>query len=276
MDSQSSFFVRLVREWRKDDVTHLAAAVAYYAMFSFPSLLLLIIAAGGALVGDELIRQEVFTSIDRYVAGEAGAVLKDAIAGITAPGRGLLMTILGVVGLIIGGTGIIRETQTALRKMCGIRTQGKRDWLMQILKAFLGAPALSILLVVALTASAAFSAAQEHIARYVSLTPSTLGIASSFLSLLTLTMFLWFLYVSLLPRKIPSYCTIIGAFSASVLLILSKSFISVYVAIAHLGAAYGVAASMLVLLLWTYVSAVIFLTGAEIAVVVAGLEDEKA
>lgn len=258
------------RAWRKDDVTHLAAALAYYAMFSLPALLLLVIAVGGVIVGDELSRAQAFALIDRSAAGVAGDVLKSTVTGISLPGRGLAMTIVGTISLIAGGTAIIREAQGALRKICGPGDKNRASFLARVFRAVLAIPVVSVLLVAALVSSTALGLARDRIAAYVAVPPLTIGAANAVLTFLTLVLLIGALYALLIPRRMPAHALAAGAGLAAVLLVLSRSLFGTYASVANLGAAYGVAASLLVLLMWTYVAAVIFLTGGELAAVMAG------
>lgn len=260
--------MRFIRSWWEHDITHLAAALAYYAVFSFPALLLLILAVGGALVGDETIRAEAFATIDRYVAGDAGELLKSTVEGITLPGRGLLMSAVGAIGLLIGGTAIIREAQAALYKICGPRKTPLGAMPARLIRGFLAVPVVCALLLAALASSIVLTLARSEAAAFVDLSPATVSAANAALSLVTLTALLFALYALLIPKHLPASSLFCGACVASVMLVLSKSLIGTYVNVSDLGAAYGVAASLLILLLWTYVAAIIFLTGAEIAAAV--------
>ncbi len=268
MHTLSGFFGTLKREWTKDQVSRHAAAIAYYAVFSVPSMLLLLIAIGGFFVGDVPIRREVGVAIDRYVGDAAGAVLQSAVIGLASPGRNVIMTIIGAVGLVLGGTAVLREMRTALDRI--LREPGETadgGWRHAVWHYMVGALlafATALLLVGSMLTGAVLAGLREHASDLLPVGAGTIEWLNTLVSLGLLTLLLSLVYSFLTPKRYPVLPTVIGALSASVLLAVGKWLIGLYAQAAHIGAAYGVAASVLVLLLWLYFASLVVLLGAEI------------
>jgi membrane protein len=255
---------RFLQAWLKDDIPQRAAAMAYYAVFSLPSLLLIVIAVGGLLAGDAGIRTEAFAAIDRAVTDDVAQLIKQTVTSITSPGRSALMTVFGAVALVVGGSGVIRAAQRALNQIAG-DARDADDVAMSLIRALLVIPLISLLLVLALATTTLLSLAQLQVAAYADIPAGFVGAVNALASGLSLTALLAVLYIALSPRRLPARSVILGAASATALIVVARTGIGLYVGMANVGAVYGVASSMLVLLLWIYVGNIAFLTGAEIA-----------
>jgi membrane protein len=94
------------QEWNRDKASRLAAALAYYTIFSIAPLLMIAIAVAGAVFGEEAAKGEIVAHIQGLV-GEAGAkVVQIALANVNQTGSGIVGTIIGVATLLLGATGI--------------------------------------------------------------------------------------------------------------------------------------------------------------------------
>src|SRR3954452_14254588 len=107
-------FKEVYSEWSKDKAARLSAALAYYTIFAIGPLLLVAIAIAGLVLGDAAAQGKVVSTISAQVGPAGAGVIQDAIKGATKPTTTIVATIIGIVLLILGATGIFGQLQDAL------------------------------------------------------------------------------------------------------------------------------------------------------------------
>src|SRR5688572_27290526 len=106
-----------VSDFTGDDCPTMAAALSYYTVFSLPPLLVLILLLLGTLVDPQDIQGTVESQI-RGLMGPSGAEqVRTILANAERPGSGnVVATVLGIVALVLGATGVFGQLQAALNK----------------------------------------------------------------------------------------------------------------------------------------------------------------
>ncbi len=260
------FLRAFLKEWKKDHVSHQAAAIAYYAIFSLPSLLLVLIAMAGALLGGDVVEQDVFASIDTLVTGPAGDALKMSIQGAARSQTSTALTIIGAGAMLLAATAVLRELEQSLNIILGGAKQRQgwkvvgRRYLLHLLLVLFAA----VLLLLSVLLTALLALAHERVAAWINVSPYLLNDLNTLLSFVVLTVALFILYRSLPAKSLALFPTVIGSVVTTLFFAVGRIALGYYLQSAPIGAAYGVAASVLILLVWIYYSAHIFLLGAEI------------
>src|SRR5689334_15397969 len=109
------------KEWQEDNAARLAASLAYYTVFSIAPLLIIAIAVAGLVLGQEAATGQIVTQM-RNLLGEDGAqLINDLIKNASQPTTSIIATIIGVVTLIIGATGVFSELQTSLNEIWDVK-----------------------------------------------------------------------------------------------------------------------------------------------------------
>src|SRR5512147_797666 len=116
---RSRRWTRLIKEtfaeWKKDNVPLHAAALAYYTIFSLAPLLLIAITIAGAVFGEEAARGELVSQIQGLVGQEGAAAIQTMVENTQKPGSGgTIASIVGVVTLLLGASGVFGQLQEAL------------------------------------------------------------------------------------------------------------------------------------------------------------------
>src|SRR5262245_22239173 len=96
-------------EWSQDKGHRLGAALAYYAVFSIPPLMIIVLAVLGFVYSDNLTSR-LQMQLTSLVGSETAEIL---LSGVEMGGQkgGLLDSIIGVGILIFGATGVFSELQ---------------------------------------------------------------------------------------------------------------------------------------------------------------------
>ena len=255
-----------VSGWIDDYAQSMGAALAYYTMFSMAPLLLIVISIAGLVFGDEAARGEIFSQLEGMLGPSGALAVQGLLESVRKPSESVTATVFGVVLLLIGATSVFGELQDALDRIWRAPVRaGQSGWwrLVQArLLSFGMILGIGFLLIVSLVASAALAALQKWWGPVVSdwVAASIIEVVLSFL----VTIVAFAMIYKIVPRvRIHWKDVWIGAATTSLLFTVGKLLIGVYIGRSGIASGFGAAASLVVVLVWVYYSAQIFLLGAE-------------
>src|SRR5436309_15868367 len=105
------------QEWRKDGALDLGAALAYYTIFSLAPLLLVALAVAGLLWDRGQIQGQLIGEIQGLMGPQGAQAVQTMLANAGRHGSGVLASILGVVTILFGATGVFVQLQNALNRV---------------------------------------------------------------------------------------------------------------------------------------------------------------
>jgi membrane protein len=264
-------FVHAIDEFIGDDCVTLAAALAYYAVFSLPPLLFLVAAISGSLLGWDVIEGQLVASI-QGITGEA--VAEQLRQGLRSFGPRLKPDSLKILGtmavLLFAATGVLVQLQNALNRAWGVRPDPRRGYV----RTLAAKRVLSLGMIVILTAvmlvsvviSTVVAAAGRRIGHYLPEVFSNPTLHALDLAAGCAVFFVAFAAVfRILPDAEIEWRDVwIGSGVTAALLSIGKFGVALYLGSRDVGETFGPAATLAVLLLWIYYSSIIVLFGAEI------------
>ena len=259
-------FTRSVRGFIDHNDLSRGAAIAFYTVTSLAPLLLIVIALAGLVIGNDAARAGVIDEFNGLVGPEGADLIKSIVVRSSDPKSGTTATVIGAVMVLVTASGIFGEMQAALNTTWDLRPSGE-PWLSLIRAraASLGlVAALGFVTIVSLVASAALSALGQELAMRTPVANAVLIVLNTCLSLAVFTLLFAAIYKVLPDTPLRWRDVAIGAVTTAVLFTSGKSLIGWYLGQAAPGSTYGAAGALIVLLLWTYYSAEIFLFGAEL------------
>ncbi len=251
-------------DWDRDNASQLAAAMAFYTLFSAAPLIIIIIAIAGTVFGQQAASGQIAVHVER-IAGEPGAQVLQMILA-NAGVRSHFATFLGVVTLLFCAATVFVNLHDALNQIW--KAQSKpggtlRLFIKKRLLSFAMVLGCGFLLLVSLIMSTITSAFGE-MPEWLRI-PGYLAYTGNFLVSLVLGTLVFGICYKFLPDVQLYWRDIwIGAAVTSVLFTIGKSLIALYLGKSTLGSSYGAAGSFLVLLVWVYYSAQVFFFGAEL------------
>ncbi|MCW1968030.1 MAG: YihY/virulence factor BrkB family protein [Anaerolineae bacterium] len=266
MKSIIEFAKKLFAEFSGDGVPRMAAALAYYTIFSMAPLIVIAISIGGLILGREAAQGQLMGEIEGAVGRESAALIQSMVAKMDTPGTSLVSALLGGLTLVVGASALLVELQTDLNLIWDIKVQPKKGvwgFIQTQATPFIMIIFVGVIIIVTLTLSTALSAFNQtlyEIAPWV----RTLSYWLEFgVSLLAMTfsfamIFKFFPLVQLDWRDVW-----VGGLVTAVLFSIGKYAISWYLTTTGAGSAYGASGSLVVLLMFAFYSAQIFLLGAE-------------
>ncbi len=253
--------------WFEDDAPSMGAAIAFYTLFAIAPILLIFIWVAGEFIRPDIVQQDILAQL-RILLGDAGAdAVRDLLGSAKYGGRSAFSTAAGILAVFVGATSVFAELQNALHRIWRTPPRSVAEGLWHVLRARLLSFGLVLgigfLLLVSLVASAALEGLGSWLGTFIAQWHDlvfTLDVLLGF-ALATVLFAMIFKYV---PREEITWGDVwVGALVTALLFSAGKWLIVVYLGRVAFASAYGVAGSFLVLLLWVYYSAQIFLLGAE-------------
>jgi membrane protein len=270
MPSYLSTGYRLLREtassWSEDNAARLAAALAFYTVLSSAPLLVVAVAVAGVVFGEDAARGQIAAELGRVVGPAAGQGIETLLAQAHAPDEGVIGTLVGLVVLLFGASGVFGELQDALNSIWNVEPkQGGGVWgyMRERFFSFSMVMAVAFLLLVMLVISAAISAAGKY---FVNVLPGGMWlwqVANFVLSWLVVAVLFGLIFKVIPDTKIVWHEVWPGALATSLLFSLGKFVLGWYLGRASVASPYGAAGSVVVLVIWVYYAAQIFFFGAE-------------
>lgn len=255
-------------EWRADNGARMAAAVAYYTLFSIGPLLLLSVAIAAAIFGQEAGRQRFENSVARFLGSDTASAITDILQAANQSGM-TTASIIGIAVLMWAASNVFFQLTDSLHdvfradkpKGGGIMGFIKQRAVSLLLVLCVGLLVLSsIILSVTLTAISRLS--QD----YVSTDLPIWSIVEWFTAVAILTGAYTLLYRLIPQEKQPNWkSALLGGAVSGVLFGVLKILFSFYISNFNPGSAYGAAGSVVVLLLLVYFGSLVFFFGAEVA-----------
>ena len=261
------FAKRMVSEYGKDNTFDLGASLAYYTIFSIVPLLIVVVAVSGLVAGPDAVRGQVFGQISGLVGPETAKTVQDMMGSAYVSGKGWLATVVGLITLFIGATGIFNSLKKSLNRMWEIEPKPKNSvvhFFISRLLSFSFVMGLGFLLIVTFTLNALVSGFSERLAHHMpELGAQLLQVVSFSITFVVSTLVFAFIFKFLPAVKIAWKDVLPGAAFTTVLFLLGELIIGLYFDSTEPASAFGAAAGLISLLIWTFYSSQTFFFGAE-------------
>jgi membrane protein len=252
--------------WQRHQDGRLAAALAYYAVFSLAPLLLVVIAVLGLFLGPTNAQRQIQGQLQEVIGVNGVQMLNVLIAGAHHHETGRIALIVGGALILFSAIGIFLALQNALDEVFEIHSENKGGFIQLVvlrLHALIVIAALAVIAVVALAlANVVGGVMQTRLGGAIEGPAYEVG--TGIINVIALTVFLAVVYRKLPQCPVEWKAAYIGAAISAVILILGEAALSMYFTKLHPAAPYGAAGGVILLLIWIYYSAQLLLFGAEI------------
>jgi membrane protein len=262
-------------EWNADNAPRLAAALSYYTAFSIAPLLIVVIAVAGLALGRDAVSNRLDEQISGLIGSQGADIIQEIVANASRPQEGILATVIGVVTLVLGAIGVFIQLKGALNAVWGVAPapgqpqQGILKTLRDHVVSFGMVLGIGFVLLVSLVISAVLASLSNFVNGLLPQTQFVSQIINFALSFVVITV-LFALMFKFLPDTSISWRDVwVGAALTSLLFTIGRYLLGVYLGNSGVTSIYGAAGSFVLILLWIYYSAQIFLYGAEFTQVFA-------
>ena len=260
---------RLVREsvtsFIEDEALTRGAAIAFFTITSIGPVLLIVVAIAGLAFGQDAARGAIVGQLSGLMGQQSAELLQTALRGAANKSSGIWASAVGVITLIITASGVFGEMQSALNVIWQAEPKGTTvSRLIRARAASLGlVAALGFLLLVSLVISALLSALSQEINAYIPFGHFILQALDLLISFALIAVLFAAIYKVLPDRELKWRDVLVGAVATAFLFSIGKFLIGLYIGSSAVSSSYGAAGALIVVLLWIYYSAQIFLLGAE-------------
>ncbi len=261
-----AFLKQTYTRWSDHDAPRLGASVAFYSILSFAPLLVLITAIIGLVFGAQSAHGALVAEA-RQVIGDRGAdTVESLLKSAQKPASGIFASVIALVTLLFGASGVFTELQEALNIMWDApkkEASGFMGMVKQRLFSFGMVLSVAFLLLVSLLLSAGLAFLGHSFGQLVPVPPFLLQIVDFLVSFVTVTVLFALMFKYVPSVQVAWREVIVGAIGTSLLFTIGKFLLGIYLGKASVGSTYGAAGSLVAVVVWIYYSAQIFFFGAE-------------
>lgn len=259
--------IRAARDWADLHLATHAAALGFYAIFALAPILVIAVSISGLVYGEAAVEGRIVAQMQELLGHEGASLVQRLIETSYLSGQGGIAAAIGVVGMLMGATGLFVEMSVAFERIF----KAKREYrhvlavlLMDRLRGLAVVIGVGFLLIVSLLASAVIVAVGEYLSPDLGPWLDLVGVFQTLLSLGFMTALVVVLYRLLVPVHLPRHILLTGAAVTALLFEVGKWGIGLYLGQGAIASTYGAAGSLAVILIWVYYVSMIMLYGAEI------------
>jgi membrane protein len=259
-----------VQAFIADDALSRGASISFYTITSIGPVLFIVVAIAGIAFGEDAARGAIAVQLRDLMGRESADLVQTAVES-AGKSSGIFASVVGAITLFITASGVFGEMQSALNMIWKAQPKGTTiSRLVRARAASLGlVAALGFLLLVSLVISALLSGLGTHIDAVLPFGALILDILNFIISLTLISVLFGAIYKVLPDAELTWRDVLVGAVVTALLFNLGKFLIGLYLAHSAMASSYGAAGALIIVLLWIYYSAQIFLLGAEFTKVYA-------
>ncbi|WP_010232164.1 YihY/virulence factor BrkB family protein [Gillisia marina] len=255
--------------WNGNDPWAKSAIIAYYTLFSLPSLLIIIVSIAGYFFGKEAVQGRITGQITEFIGKESALMVENMISNVALSSNSTMTVVFGVFMLVFGATGVFFQLKKAMNNIWNVaeRKETYFRMFMDRVISFGMILVLGFLMLLGLIVSTIIRMLSDYIESYApAFTELGVDLVNSVLSLVFITLLFGSLFKLLPDIKIRWKVTLFGAALTTVLFLLGEYLIGIYFGRTDPASVYGGASSLVLILLWVNYTCLIMFFGAEFTV----------
>lgn len=277
-----NIFFKLLKKslarWNTNDPFPKGATIAYYTLFSLPSLLIIVITIASMFFEREAVQGRITAQIGDFVGQDSARAVENMIVNVSASKESAWAIIISIGMVLFAATGVFLQLKRAMNDIWSVAAKKAnfRTMIIDRLISFGMVLVIGFLLLVSLVISALLNVLKDHIEEITgSLTASLVHLLNFGISFVIITLLFAALFKLLPDVKLRWKTTFIGAALTTVLFLIGESLISFYFGKSEPASVYGAAGSLVIILLWVNYICLILFFGAEFTVQYAAFKRER-
>lgn len=268
-----NIIIKTISNAIKHEVPLHGAAIAFYTIFSAAPLFIIILSVSQFLLSEEMVQQKLYGMITELTGPQMSQSLQTLIEAYGSSTANVFAYSIAIITVMLGATTAITQLKSSLNTIWNV-TEHKSN----VLYKYLIDRSLSLLVIMILTTLFIFVLFLEAITPFITgffdfFIPDFLESFFQFglpVSSFLMTLLFFYLLFRILPdKKIQRKDVFVGALFTTVLFLIGKYLVGLYLGNASIQVAYRAAGSFVIFLIWTYYNIQIFLLGAEFTFVYA-------
>jgi membrane protein len=261
--------------WNKHEAPRLGASLAFYTILSLSPLVIIVVALGGFIFSRSTAQTHILSEVQGMIGPDGGKAVASMLANAQKPAAGILGTIVGLLSLLFGASGVFTELRSALNLIWEVKpeaTAGVMALLRERFFSFGMVLSIGFLLLVSLVVSTVLAAVGKFFGGLLPIPSPVLAVFNFLISYIGVAVLFALIFKFVPEAKVQWNNVWLGACVTAIFFTIGKTLIGLYLGKSSIGSTYGAAGSVIVVIVWVYYSAQIFFFGAEFTHAYAGHE----
>jgi len=263
-----SFVKELFAEFGQDNAVTLAAALAYYTVFSIAPLLVIVIAVTSFFLGTEAVQGQLYEQLGGLLGKDAAIQIQEVVKNAYVSGQSSFATVISIGALLFSATAVVGQLKSAINTAWNIKEDPQKFGILDYIKnrflslTFILGLGFIFLVSLGLNSIAAFFS--DEIIKLFPVLDRSLTLVVPLVVSGIITLVLFMLLFKYLPDAIIKWKDVfVGALFTTILFIIGKYIIGFYIGNSNVTSTFGGAGALASMMLWVYYSAMILILGAE-------------
>ncbi|HET8838127.1 MAG TPA: YihY/virulence factor BrkB family protein [Flavobacteriaceae bacterium] len=269
---------RAFLSWMNNNPWGQSGTVAYYAIFSLPSLLIIIVWIAGNFFGQEAVQGQLTKQIEKLIGSNSANTIEEIITKAALNDNSTWNIIIGISLLLFGATGVFYHLKLTMNDIWNVKA--KKDTFLRMvinrLVSFGMVLVFGFLMLISMVISAVLAAFGDYLS---SLAPGftllMLQIMSFTISFIITTIIFAAIFKLLPDVQLKWRTTFFGAVLTTILFLIGEFLLGYYFGKTNPGSVYGGASTIILILLWVYYTCLILFYGVEFTVQYALYTNER-
>jgi membrane protein len=261
------FIVDVIVKFVVDNSLNYSGSIAFFTIFSLPGILIGVILIAGTVFGEQTVKGELYQQIKTLVGESSANQIQDIILNLENADFNYTALIIAITTLMYGATSVFASIQDGINVIWGLRPKPKRialQFMLNRLLSFAMIATIGFLMLISLSVDTLVMVFNDYLIEVLGEKSASLVMVMQTVSFTAIVFIVFSTVYKFLPdSNIGMKDVFRGALLATVLFMIGKYILSVYLGNSSFGTAYGAAGSLVLLLIWVYYSAMILLFGAE-------------
>jgi membrane protein len=252
--------------WNTHEAPRLGAALAFYTILSLSPLVIIVVALAGLIFSRSTAQAHILSQVQGMIGPEGAKAVTAMLANAQRPTTGVLGTLVGILSLLFGASGVFTELRSALNLIWGVKpeqTSGVLGLVRERFFSFGMVLSIGFLLLVSLVVSTVLAAIGKFFGGLLPIPSAVLAVFNFLISYIGVTVLFGLIFRFVPEAKVRWRNVWPGALVTAMFFTIGKTLIGLYLGKASVGSPYGAAGSVIVVIVWVYYSAQIFFFGAE-------------
>lgn len=257
----------------------LSASLSYYTTLAMGPLLVLVMSIVGFFFGKDAVKGHIFYEINNLIGSDAALQIQSLLKNLELSGQTTTAITISIITLLITATTVFSEIQDSINTIWKVKAKPKKGWLKIIKDRLLSSSliiGIGFLMIISLIINGVMVALNEYLKSHFPEITIFLFNAGNLIITFGVLSLLFCVIFKVLPDAQISWKDVrIGALFTTLLFMLGRYLILLYINTSNTGSAYGAAGSIIILLVWLYYTSAILFFGAEFTKFYANLSGKR-
>jgi membrane protein len=262
------FLKEVFNHFLKSNTFQKGASLGYYAVFSLLPIIIIITSFLGLFFGEQAVSGEIYAELKGVLGSDASLQIQDFIKNQHINHNSVFTSIIGFVTLVFSTSGMFGQIHNSFNSIWGIKANSKHTILRYLYKHVVSFLVLTVLFLIMFVSTTINGFLIRH--------SDSLHIDSKYwflyehlFSFVIMSIIFTIMFKSLGDAKVHWKVSFIGGLLTSILFLLGKIGIAMYIAQSHVSSTFGSASVLALLMLWVYYTSQIIFLGASFVKIIS-------